>query len=114
MSVHKLGQVKSYFENEVPLARSKLITEQEKDLKVVSLTQHALPAEDLEKVSQNGVLMRKWRLSDVPESEDWSIVHQIVIPKAYRSEILEVTHELPMSGHLSINKTSEKNMRHFF
>ena len=63
---------------------------------------------------RNGVLMRKWRPPNIPESEEWSVVHQIVVPKVYQSEILELAHESPMGGHLGINKDYSKITKHFY
>ena len=52
--------------------------------------------------------MRKWRPFDVPADDEWAVYHQIVVPKSYRHEILNITNESPMSGHLGINKTYHK------
>ena len=30
--------------------------------------------------------MRKWRPTDVPADADWSVKHQIVLPKGFRTE----------------------------
>ena len=49
--------------------------------------------------------MRKWRPLDASPSEGWRVVHQIVIPEQYRSEVLHLTHEAPMAGDLGIDKT---------
>ena len=37
--------------------------------------------------------MRKWRPLDASPSEGWRVVHQIVIPEQYRSEVLHLAHE---------------------
>ena len=47
----------------------------------------------------------KWRPPNVPASEEWSVLHQIVVPKVYQSEILKLAQESSMGGHLGINKT---------
>ena len=52
---------------------------------------------------KNDILMRKWRPPDVSANDEW-----IVVPKAYRPEILNLAHETPMSGHLGVNKTYHK------
>ena len=49
--------------------------------------------------------MRKWQPRDAPADEEWQVVHQIVVPKKYRGEILSLAHESPMAGYLGINKT---------
>ena len=57
--------------------------------------------------------MRKWRSPEVPADDEWAVNHQIVIPKIYRSEILSLAHETPMSGPLGVNKTYHKILNHF-
>ena len=49
--------------------------------------------------------MRKWRPPDVSADDEWAVNHQIVVPMVYRPTILNLAHEIPMSGHLGINKT---------
>ena len=58
--------------------------------------------------------MRKWRPLNVPASEEWSVVHQIVVPKVYQSGILKLATESTMGGHLGINKTYSKITKHFY
>ena len=53
-------------------------------------------------------------IRDHPASEEWSVVHQIVVPKVYQSEILKLAHESSMGGHLVINKTYSKITKHFY
>ena len=57
--------------------------------------------------------MRKWRPPDVSAEEEWTVNHQIVVPRIYRPEILNLAHDTPMSGHLGINKTYHKILNHF-
>ena len=41
--------------------------------------------------------MRKWRSPEVPaDNEWWAGIHQIVVCKIYRSEILSLAHETPL------------------
>ena len=54
---------------------------------------------------KSGILMRKWRPPDAPASEEWQVVHQIVLPKCYWNKVMSLAHESPMAGHLGINKT---------
>ena len=98
---------------DVSLSKSKLISEQESDPELAPLFKLVLPPVELDKVPvgyyvRNGVLIRKRRPPNVPASEDWSVVHQIVVPKVYQSEILKLAHESSMGGHLGINKTYSK------
>jgi hypothetical protein len=46
--------------------------------------------------------MRKWRPPDALLSEEWRQVHQIVVPKIYRQEIMELAHDTPLAGHLGV------------
>ena len=105
--------------SDVSLSKSKFISEQEDDPELAPLFRLVLPTVELDKVPvgyyvRNGVLMRKWRPPNVPASEAWSVVHQIVVPKVYQSEILKLAHESPMGGHLGINKTYSKITKHFY
>ena len=58
--------------------------------------------------------MRKWRLADVPADADWSVKHQIFLPKSFRTEVLSLAHENPLSCHLGVTKTYYKLLNHFF
>lgn len=55
--------------------------------------------------------MRKWRPPDVPS--EWTVNHQIVVPKSYRHEILSLALEMPISGHLGVKKTYHKHIIKF-
>ena len=58
--------------------------------------------------------MRKWRPPDGSAEDEWTVNHQIVNPRIYRSEILNLAHDTPTSGHLGINKTYHKILDHFY
>ena len=64
--------------------------------------------------TKNDVLMRNWRPSDVPADDEMAVKHQIVAPSSYRSLILSLAHDTPMSGHLGINKTYQRILEHFY
>ena len=57
--------------------------------------------------------MHKWRPSVVSAVELWTVNDQIMIVKFYCTEILNMAHDAPMSGHLVINKTYRKLSNHF-
>ena len=85
-------------------SRSQLSKEQHKDPEISPLFQKAVSETDLAQdpicfYIKNGILMRKWRSPEVPADDEWAVNHQIVVPKIYRSEILSLAHETPMSGH---------------
>ena len=58
--------------------------------------------------------MRKWRSLEVPVDDEWAVNHQIVVPKIYRSEILSLAHETPLSGHVGVNNTYHKILNNFY
>ena len=58
--------------------------------------------------------MRKWHPPDVSAEDEWTVNHQIVVPRVYHPEILNLAHETPMSGHLGVNKTYHKILNHFY
>lgn len=67
---------------------------------------------------ENGLLLRKWVSRPAAQQkgidEDWGVVHQVVIPKGFRDGILQLAHEQPRSGHLTITKTYERILQHLF
>ena len=94
--------------SDVLLSKSKLISEQKNDPELASLFKLVLTPVERDKVPtgyyvRNGVLMQKWRPPNVPASAEWSVLHQIVVPKVYQSEILKLVHESSMGGYLGIN-----------
>ena len=103
----------------VPVSRGQLIADQESDGEVAQLAQYAISEDEASKHGQcfywkSGVLMRKWRPRDVPADEEWTVAHQIVMPKKYRGEILSLAHESAMAGYLGVNKTYAKILNHFY
>ena len=102
-----------------PLGHDKLIIEQENDPELSKLIQRALTPQEAEQIpvcfyKQNRVLMRKWRPPDAPADEEWTVVHQIVVPKVYRTEVISIAHDIPMAGHLGVKKTRDKIWQHFW
>ena len=100
-------------------SRSSLIEKQKADPDLRKLAQTACSEEEAQGVPEcyyvkSGVLMRKWRPTQRPADEEWSIVHQIVIPPCYRDEILRIAHDIPVAGHLVIRKTQARVMAHLY
>ena len=88
--------------------RDKLIEEQTKDPEVARLAQEAVDNDELELTpegyfKQSDVLMRKWRPRDVPATDTWRTVYQIVVPQSKRQDVLSMAHETALAGHLGIN-----------
>ena len=70
---------------------------------------------NIEYLMQNGVLIRKWTSPTSSSAHlKGDVIQQVVLPKGYRSLVLETAHCTPMSGHLGIKSTYEKILRHFF
>ena len=64
---------------------------------------------EAEKVSvgyliKDNILMRKWSPTECDNSEKGETVYQIVVPTVHRREVLELAHDLPVSGHLGVRK----------
>ena len=92
------------------LSRSQFCKEQLSDPEISTLFERALDEKEVSQVPlcydvKNDILMRKWRPPDVSAEDEWTVNHQIVVPRVYRPEILNLAHETPMSGHLGVNKT---------
>ena len=101
------------------LSRSQLCKEQHSDPEISPLFERAFNENEISQVPvcyyvKNGILMRKWRPPDVSAADEWTVNHQIVVPRVYRPEILNLAHETPMSGHLGVNKTYHKILNHFY
>ena len=99
--------------------REQLIEAQQHDAELVQLAKEAVSEEEMTKHAhcyylKSGILMRKWRPPDAPALEEWQVVHQIVLPKCCRKEVMSLAHESPMAGHLGINKTYNRVLSHFF
>ena len=105
--------------NHLSLSGSELVKEQMQDSDIMLLRQRALPLEDASKEPEcyylkDDILMRKWRPPDALPSEEWRQVHQIVVPKIYRQEIIELAHGTPLAGHLGVRKTCQKVLQHLY
>ena len=100
------------------VGREQLILEQKRDYELKPLFRKALGKDAIAEeavcyYTDNDVLMRKWRDRTHP-SDEWMEVHQIVMPKAFRGEILKLGHDAPMAGHLGVRKTLDRVRRHFY
>lgn len=62
---------------------------------------------------RSGMLMQRWRPVDASGDEEWRVIYQVVMPKQYQGEFLHLAHDGPLVGHLGINKTYQKVLRHF-
>ena len=101
------------------VSRSQLCKEQHNDPEILPLLERAFDEKEIDHAPfcfyvKNGILMRKWRPPDVSAEDEWTVNHQIVVPRVYHPEILNLAHETPMSSHLGVNKTYHKILNHFY
>ncbi|XP_066990453.1 uncharacterized protein [Macrobrachium rosenbergii] len=61
---------------------------------------------------EGGILMRRFRPADCP-AEEWSEVHQVILPKCFRDNVMSMAHD-GIQGHLGVHKTFQKIPSHFF
>ena len=106
-------------ESKSVISRQNLIVEQSKDKELLDLFKIALTPVEAEKVSvgyliKDDILMRKWSPTACDNNEKGETVYQIVVPTVHRREVLELAHDLPVSGHLGVRKTYNRVLQHFF
>jgi len=95
--------------------RTQLISDQKSDVTLEKVRKRAL-----EKVPENEdgyfldqeLLLHRKIVKDLPESIRF--MDRIVVPEAYRNEILRVAHTIPLAGHMGVKKTTDRITMHFF
>ena len=60
---------------------------------------------------RGGLLYRRWT---PPNRGDEYEIEQLVLPKPCRKTVLELSHEIPLAGHLGIDKTRQRILRRFY
>ena len=102
----------------LPITREQLISTQRGDpslepyFELVANTE-ASKTKSLVFFLDNDLLMRRWSCP-AAYGMDWGVVNQVVVPAAYRNQVLALAHENPWSGHLGIRKTYDRILKHFF
>ena len=101
-----------------PLSREQLIVDHKNDPEIYKLAEEVFGSEEESDVGtcyycSEGILMMNWQPLTASADEEWQVVHQVVVPKMYRREVLHLAHASPMAGHLGINKTYQKVLSHF-
>ena len=101
------------------ISREELIKQQNLDPDLVRTADRAVTMDEMHNEAvcfyrQHGVLLRKYRPPESKVDEDFDVLHQIVVPSVYRSEVLSVGHDSPMSGHLGVRKTRDRILQHFW
>uniref|UniRef100_A0A4W5NGU8 Gypsy retrotransposon integrase-like protein 1 n=1 Tax=Hucho hucho TaxID=62062 RepID=A0A4W5NGU8_9TELE len=103
---------------QLPVTREQLIANQKVDKRLAKCFSSVVSLEEVKKKNvayfiDGNLLMRKWT-SHVDAGGDWNAVYQIVIPTAFRQNVLSLAHDHQWSGHLGITKTYDRVLRHFF
>lgn len=91
--------------------RSTLVTEQEKDSTLQELKTHAKNGVSRRNVSfpkREGILYRNYRDRKVVEFD------QLVVPIAYRRDLLHLAHGSSWSGHLRLKKTKDRLLQEYY
>ena len=106
-------------ESKSVISRQNLIEEQSNDKELLDLFKIVLTPVEAKKVNvgyliKDNVLMRKWSPTECDNSEKGETVYQIAVPTVHRQEVLELAHDLPMSGHLGVHKTYNIFLQYFF
>ena len=84
-----------------------LKTEQEKDPEI----QMWIQREDPERIKKiDGMVCRIWKPRDSPGT----VYEQIVLPKKYRKQVIDLAHNIPFAGHLGREKTTQRVLRRFY
>ena len=101
------------------ISRQNLIGENSNDKELLDLFKVALTPVEAQKVSvgyliKDNILRGKLLPTQCDNDEKSETVYQIVEPTVYRQEVLELAHELQMSGHLGLCKTYNRVLQHFF
>ncbi|XP_076049696.1 uncharacterized protein LOC143030434 [Oratosquilla oratoria] len=64
---------------------------------------------------ESGVLFRKWVDSTCPTDDAvWSERRQIMLPKVYKEEVMQMGHDSPFAGHMGVRKTLDRIWQHFY
>jgi len=61
----------------------------------------------------DGLLYRKWRPEGSSEG-DVRTCRQLVLPQQCRQTVLRVAHDVPMAGHMGINKTKNRLLQRYY
>ena len=69
---------------------------------------------------KEGVLYRKWSPEKSGQHDVFEDVgpqvqelHQVVVPKVARDTVLGLAHDIPLAGHLGVEKTKSRVLRHY-
>lgn len=101
--------------------RNNLKFMQHTDESLKGVCQRLTPIEEIDKYrvcfyEKQNVLMRKWQTNKATENDNsgYEPIHQIIVPKKYRPNILEMAHDISWSGHMGVEKTKQRILAHFY
>ena len=102
----------------LPVTTESLIKAQSEDptlekCRAAVVSQEDIKSKNMGYFCEGGLLLRKWCPNGAQES-DWSAVVQIVVPTAYRQQVLSLAHDHDWAGHLGVTKTYSRILKHFF
>ncbi|XP_037776712.1 uncharacterized protein LOC119573573 [Penaeus monodon] len=111
----KLNSVKEVSIKSLPITRDMLIDAQRKDKDLCKYFKFVDDSQPLDSMYylNSGVLMRKYRPVDVPATDTFTEIHQVVVPFPYRQDVISLAHDTN-GGHLGVSKTYYKILRHFY
>lgn len=103
---------------ELPATREEFMAAQQSDKTLQNCFSSVLSVEDAKEkkvayLMDHGLLVRHWSGNDL-DGGAWNVTYQVVVPTAYRSQVLSLAHDNPWAGHLGITKTYNGVLRHFF
>ena len=61
-------------------------------------------------IEKNRIMLRSWKPRDQKDVK----YEQLVLPKQYRVNVLKLAYSIPLSGHLGIDKTTQRILRRFY
>lgn len=94
--------------SDCPISTPDLLTAQANDEEIQRWKNQVGP--ERVTLTDNGVLFRRWK----PHGDDGIEYRQLVLPKSYRSKVLQLGHELPIAGHLGRRKTTKRILQRFY
>lgn len=105
-------EVESSLELGKEISTDEWIEEQSKDPALDVLRERV--GNDMSKECETLITLEKGMLYRHFKSPTKEVIKQLVVPTEFRRQILQLGHDIPMTGHLGIKKTREKILKYFF
>ncbi|MCG8044622.1 MAG: RNase H-like domain-containing protein [Candidatus Thiodiazotropha endolucinida] len=94
------------------LCADDLVNEQNADASLNKVMQLSLSPENISRnthfFKKSNVLYRAFH------HKDGSVTNQVIVPKKYRTKLLQIAHDVPFSGHMGNRKTRNRLLQNFF